>query len=154
VIDVAPADIEEVYSLRAALDRLASLTARRNAGDGQLADLDRLVTEMEAALDRDAGGADLVALDMAFHDAVYTAAGNTRLTTAWHAIRSQVHLFQLRRVELALDHYRKRVVAEHRQLAELIRDGDPATLGRAAESHVHSARRGLLADLALPGDDL
>ncbi|WP_055585618.1 GntR family transcriptional regulator [Peterkaempfera griseoplana] len=154
VIDIAPVDIEEVYSLRAALDRLASLTAHRNAGDQQLADLDRLVTDMEAALDRGAGGAELVALDMAFHSAVYTAAGNTRLTTAWHAIRSQVHLFQLRRVELALDHYRKRVVAEHRQLAELIRDGEPATLAQAAESHVHSARRGLLADLPLPEGEL
>jgi DNA-binding GntR family transcriptional regulator len=153
VIEIAPGDIDEVYSLRAALDRLASLTAQRRAGDGQLAELDRLVTDMETALDRGAGGADLVALDMAFHDAVYTAAGNTRLATAWHAIRSQVHLFQLRRVELALDHYRKRVVAEHRQLAELIRDGDPATLARAAESHVHSARRGLLADLTPPADE-
>lgn len=152
VIDITRVDIDEVYSLRAALDRLAALTAHQNAGDHQLADLDRLVTDMESALDRGAGGADLVILDMAFHDAVYAAASNARLTTAWRAIRSQVHLFQLRRVELALDHYRTRVVAEHRQLAELIRDGDPARLARAAESHVHSARRGLLADMTLPMD--
>jgi DNA-binding GntR family transcriptional regulator len=150
VLDITRVDIEEVYSLRAALDRLASLTAHQNAADEQLAALDRLVDDMESALDREAGGADLVVLDMAFHDAVYAAAGNARLTTAWQAIRSQVHLFQVRRVELALDHYRRRVVAEHRQLAELIRDGDPARLARAAESHVHSARRGLLADMALP----
>lgn len=152
VIDVTRVDIEEVYSLRAALDWLAALTAHQNASDDRLADLDRLVTDMESALDRAAGGAELVVLDMAFHDGVYAAAGNARLTTAWQAIRSQVHLFQVRRVGLALDHYRRRVVAEHRQLAELIRDGDPAKLARAAESHVHSARRGLLADLGLPTD--
>ena len=147
VVDVTPADIEEVYALRAALDRLASVTAHQNAGDRQLADLDRLVADLQSAVDSDAGGAVLVRLDLAFHDAVYAAARNSRLTTAWTAIRSQVHLFQLRRVELALDHYRTRVGAEHRQLAELIRDGDPAKLAQAAESHVHSARRGLLADL-------
>ncbi|MCL2543890.1 MAG: GntR family transcriptional regulator [Nocardioidaceae bacterium] len=152
VLDITRDDIQEVYSLRAALDRLASVTAHDRADDDRLAELDRLVAEMETALDREADRAELVALDMAFHDAVYAAAGNARLTTAWHAIRSQVHLFQLRRVELALDHYRKRVVKEHRQLARLIRSGDPGRLADVAERHVHSARRGLLADRSIPAE--
>ncbi|MEU4409156.1 GntR family transcriptional regulator [Streptosporangium sp. NPDC023963] len=145
VIDVTPADVEEVYALRAVLDRLAATTARDRAAPEQLAGLDDLVTEMESSLD--AAGARLVALDMAFHDAVYAAAGNGRLLEAWRRLRSQVHLFQLRRVSVGSGHYRGRVVAEHRQLALLIRSGDPETLARVAEDHVHSARRALLADL-------
>ncbi len=148
VIEVTAEDVQEVYSLRAALDRLAVATARRNATSQHLTELDRLVAEMAA---ESAGAADarrLVALDLAFHDQIYAAAGNGRLITAWQAIRSQLHLFQLRRVDAGYDHYRARVVDEHRELAVLLRSGDRRTLGRRAEEHVDSARRSLLADLS------
>jgi DNA-binding GntR family transcriptional regulator len=39
------------------------------------------------------------------------------------------------------------VVDEHRELAALLRSGDPGTLARLAEEHVDSARRSLLAGL-------
>src|SRR5262245_49459418 len=68
VIDITRADVEEVYTLRAALDQLACVTAHERSDDQQFAALDQLVTDMESALDRGAGGADLVRLDLAFHD--------------------------------------------------------------------------------------
>ncbi|KES04901.1 GntR family transcriptional regulator [Streptomyces toyocaensis] len=148
VIDVTAKDVEEVYTLRAALDRLAATTARRTASPENLSRLDQTVADMAAEI---AGAADarrLVALDIAFHDQIYTAAGNDRLTTAWRTIRSQLHLFQLRRADAGYDHYRARVVDEHRELAALLRSGDPNTLARLAEEHVDSARRSLLAGLA------
>nr|WP_221381530.1 GntR family transcriptional regulator [Actinoplanes polyasparticus] len=147
VVDVTAADVGEVYTLRAALDRLAATTAHHAATSQQLAGLDALVTEMAAAVAAGVTGAQLVALDMAFHEAVYAAAGNTRLHEAWRALRSQVHLFQLRRVTVGAAHYRDRVITEHRELAELIREGDQETLAAVAEEHVHAARRALLADL-------
>jgi DNA-binding GntR family transcriptional regulator len=147
VIDVTAEDVAEVYALRAALDRLATTTARRNASAADLAELDRLVDAMEAETHTTADKRRLVSLDIAFHDQVYAAAGNRRLTAAWHAIRSQIHLFQLRRVESGYDHYRARVVDEHRELAALLRGGDEQSLARCAEEHVDSACRTLLADL-------
>ncbi|MEU2050184.1 GntR family transcriptional regulator [Streptomyces albidoflavus] len=140
-------DAQEVYALRAALDRLAATTARRAATAEQLSALDRLVAEMTAEIAQDGDAPRLVALDIAFHDQIYAAAGNGRLTSAWEAIRSQVHLFQLRRVDVAYDHYRARVVDEHRELAALLRSGDIRTLTRRAEEHVESARRSLLTGL-------
>ncbi|MEU6174702.1 GntR family transcriptional regulator [Streptantibioticus parmotrematis] len=150
VIEVTAEDVQEVYALRAALDRLAATTARRAVTPEHLAELDRLVDGMATEA---AGAADarrLVALDLAFHDQIYAAAGNGRLVAAWQAIRSQLHLFQLRRVESGYDHYRARVVGEHRELAGLLRSGDRRTLARRAEEHVDSARRSLLADLPPP----
>lgn len=147
VIEVTAEDVQEVYALRAALDRLAATTAQRAASAEHLSELDRLVAEMTAEI-ADGGDAHrLVALDIAFHDQIYLAAGNGRLITAWEAIRSQLHLFQLRRVDAAYDHYRARVVGEHRELAALLRSGDSRTLARRAEEHVDSARRSLLAGL-------
>ncbi|WP_336158556.1 GntR family transcriptional regulator [Amycolatopsis sp. VC5-11] len=147
VVDVTPEDVTEVYSVRAALDRLAAVTARANATETDLAALDALVADLAKAVRIKAPGPQLLALDIAFHDRVYAAAGNGRLTEAWHAVRSQVFLFQLQRVSLGHDHYRARVVAEHRELAELIRNGDRERLAQVAEAHVHSAQESLLAGL-------
>ncbi|CAL9388438.1 GntR family transcriptional regulator [Streptomyces sp. DH-12] len=148
VIRVTAEDAQEVYALRAALDRLAATTARRAATAEQLSALDRLVAGMTSEITKGGDAPRLVALDIAFHDQIYAAAGNGRLTSAWEAIRSQVHLFQLRRVDVAYDHYRARVVDEHRELAALLRSGDIRTLARRAEEHVESARRSLLAGLS------
>ena len=146
VIDVTSRDVEEVYTVRAALDRLAALTARTTASSDQLATLDEIVATMAAEIDR--GGPHLLALDIAFHDAVYAASGNGRLLQAWQAVRSQVYLFQLRRIAVSQQEYLAHVVGEHLELAELIRGNEPEKLARIAEEHVHSARRSLLAHLA------
>ncbi|GAA3559940.1 GntR family transcriptional regulator [Amycolatopsis ultiminotia] len=147
VVDVTAADVAEVYSVRAALDRLAAVTARSHATADELDGLDALVTELATAVREQADGPRLLALDIAFHDRVYAAAGNGRLLDAWHSVRSQVFLFQLQRISSAHRHYRGRVVAEHRELATLIRAGDPDRLARIAEEHVHTARRSLLTEL-------
>ncbi|GAB7188424.1 hypothetical protein ATKI12_8255 [Kitasatospora sp. Ki12] len=151
VVAATAADVEEVYRVRAALDRLAAVTALRRATPRDLDELDRLVDEMAAELAAGAGVPRLLALDMAFHDRIYRAAGNGRLTAAWQAVRSQVFLFQLQRVSLARGQYRALVVAEHRELARLLRaGGDEHHLDRLAAEHVDTARRSLLALLPDP----
>ncbi|MFS8198210.1 GntR family transcriptional regulator [Streptomyces sp. CWNU-52B] len=148
VIDVTREDVEEVYTLRAALDRLAATSAYAAVDGGRPAELDALVGEMSAEVAGAADGPRLLALDIAFHDRIYAIAGNRRLSEAWHAVRSQVRLFQLRRIALGHEHYSARVVDEHRELARLLSTGDVETLARRAEEHVDAARRGLLEHLA------
>ncbi|AHH99202.1 GntR family transcriptional regulator [Kutzneria viridogrisea] len=147
VIEVTAEDVEEVYGLRAALDRLASTTARANASTHELGELDALVDAMSSELAGQSSGPQLLALDIAFHDKIYDIAGNRRLTSAWHAVRSQLYLFQLRRVALGYEHYSARVVDEHRELVALLRSGPREVLAQRAEEHVDSARRSLLAHL-------
>ncbi|MFJ2609332.1 GntR family transcriptional regulator [Streptomyces sp. NPDC091279] len=149
VIDVTRQDVEEVYTLRAALDRLAATTAHAVADAGQLAALDGLVEEMAAEVAGAADGPRLLALDIAFHDRIYDIAGNRRLNSAWRAVRSPTYLFQLRRITVGHAHYSARVVAEHRELARLLASADQETLAAYAEEHVDAARRGLLKHLAL-----
>ncbi|MEV7027443.1 GntR family transcriptional regulator [Kitasatospora sp. NPDC093558] len=153
VVEATAADVEEVYRVRAALDRLAAVTAMQRATPRQLDELDRLVDEMAAELAAGAGVPRLLALDMAFHDRIYDAAGNRRLTEAWQAVRSQVFLFQLQRVTLARGRYRALVADEHRELARLLRAGAAEdVLDRLAAEHVDVARRSLLALLPEAAD--
>ncbi|MYV99941.1 GntR family transcriptional regulator [Streptomyces sp. SID3343] len=147
VIEVTAQDVEEVYALRAALDRLAATSAQQNATADQLDGLDALVDAMAEKISGEASGAGLLAIDIAFHDRIYDTANNRRLSQAWHAVRSQTYLFQLRRIALGYEHYRDRVVEEHRELAMLLRSGDREALVQRAEEHVDSARCSLLASL-------
>ncbi|MFI6042460.1 GntR family transcriptional regulator [Nocardia sp. NPDC051321] len=147
VIEVTAADVEEVYAIRGALDRLAAITAQATASPQQLTPLDELVEAMAAEIAGEASPTRLLALDIAFHDRIYDAAGNQRLSQAWLTVRSQVYLFQMHRIATGYERYRDRVIDEHRQLAELLRANDRETLARCAEEHVDSARRYLLAHL-------
>jgi DNA-binding GntR family transcriptional regulator len=148
VVDLTVTDIDEVYSVRAALERLASCAAAEHAGPEVHDRLDRIDEAMAAELDARAEGPKLLALDIEFHDEIYAAAGNRRLLHAWQALRSQVYLFQLARIRLGDEDYRSRLVAEHWQLAELVRARDLTTVAKVAEDHVHSARRAIAARLA------
>jgi DNA-binding GntR family transcriptional regulator len=148
VIDLTVTDIEELYSVRAALERLATCTAAEHATAGELDGLEALVDAMAAGIAAASDGPHLLALDIEFHDQIYAAARNRRLLDAWQAVRSQVYLFQLSRIRLGDEDYRSRLVAEHRELADLLRGRDVEKLAPVAEDHVHSARRTLVARLS------
>lgn len=144
VIPITHPDAEELYQLRAGLDRIAASLARKRTADEKIP-----VTQALAALRAAAptsSARDLLALDLAFHDAIYHVAGNGRLQRAWAAIRTQVQLFQVRRLAVDTDDtYSGRIVAEHEQIHNLLHDGDRATLEDVCEEHVMSALRILLA---------
>ncbi|MYR35220.1 FCD domain-containing protein [Nocardiopsis alba] len=144
VIELSPSDVNEVYTVRAALERLATISAAARMNAARLADLESLVQAMGRALEGDADGSTLLALDMAFHDRIYETAANGRLTDAWHGVRSQVRLFQLIRIERDQVDYRDRLVPEHHDLLRLMSRGPSEELARAAEEHVDSARRTLV----------
>lgn len=127
---LAPKDVDELYTLREALDVLAMRIAAGKPTDR----LDEVVDEMRHATT----DVELVALDVKFHDAVYEAAGHRRLTEAWRAIRSQVQLFLLARVTADAT-YRDIVASEHAELAKILRAGDPDVAGRAAEEHLRGS---------------
>lgn len=146
VIGLTETDVEEVYAVRAALDRLAAVTAATRATAEQLDELDGLVAKMAEETDAER----VLALDLEFHELIYQAAANRRLLEAWRAVRWQVHLFQSHRIRLGRDRYRARAWSEHKELATLIRAGNTARLAEVAEEHVHSARRALIEKLSGP----
>ena len=91
---------------------------------------------------------ELLEADIAFHDAVYDAAANGRLSEAWQAIRSQVLHFQGVRVRLsAAGGYGAMLADEHRELVRVFRTGRPAAIAKAASAHAASAREALVAAL-------
>ncbi|MCP2255397.1 DNA-binding transcriptional regulator, GntR family [Prauserella aidingensis] len=118
VVELTPDDVVELDSLRGALEGLAVRLVADRADEHGLAEIDTAAEAMGRAADAHA----MVRADIAFHDAVYRAAGHQRLREAWDAIRSQAHLFLLTRVGLDADV--THLPAEHRELAAALRAGD------------------------------
>ncbi|MCW6007794.1 GntR family transcriptional regulator [Micromonospora sp. CPCC 205371] len=113
-------DVAELDSLRGALEHLAVQQVVAGASDHDIAAIERAAERMARAEDEH----DMVRRDIAFHDAVYAAAGHRRLEEAWQAIRSQVHLFLLTRIGLDTRDYLSHVAGEHRDLVAALRARD------------------------------
>lgn len=152
VVTATRARAQDLYRLRAGLDRVAVVAAAAVATEADLAaPLARLAEVASSGASRD----ELVTADLAFHDAVYRVAGNEPLTAAWEAIRSQVRLYQLLRSSEQTQGYAESLHREHADYARLVLGGDAAAAATCAEEHVGSALAALLRRLptADPADD-
>lgn len=113
-------------------------------GSATEADLAPALDDLAAVAASGASRSELVAADLAFHDAVYRAAGNEPLTAAWEAIRSQVRLYQLLRTSGPDSGYAEGLHREHAEYARLVLGGDPDAAARYAEQHVETALAALV----------
>jgi DNA-binding GntR family transcriptional regulator len=117
VTTLSPQDVSELDSLRGALEQLAVQQVISHASDDDIAAIEKTARQMDRAEDEH----EMVRCDIAFHDAVYAATGHLRLQEAWHAIRSQVHLFLLTRIGISSDGYLACIPDEHRELVAALR---------------------------------
>lgn len=77
------ADIEDIYNIRAFIDEYAARRAAARITEEQLARMEALLREMDAAADIHA----FVEKDMAFHALVVDAAGSPALKRMWESLR-------------------------------------------------------------------
>ena len=128
------ADIQEILTLRAALQ---SLAARHAAERATPDDFRRL----ETLLERTAETVDLTefsALDTGFHDEIVAIARHSRLTRAWSDLRAQMELWltRLHRKRESQKHdVRDATFRSHREFVEVLARKTPAEAGRWMESH-------------------
>ncbi|MFD6996194.1 GntR family transcriptional regulator [Streptomyces mirabilis] len=142
VTTLSPADVAELDSLRGALEELAVAQVIARASDEDIAGIEKTAGLMERAADEH----EMVRCDIAFHDAVFAAAGHQRLREAWEAIRCQVHLFLLTRIGHSTEGYLAHIPEEHRGLVAALRARDAGT---ALE--LFAAHRRLAVDVVTEG---
>lgn len=141
VSDISPADVENVYVVRSALEGLAARLVTDHITSEEI----ERVRGLEAAHAQQATGGDVRALMQAndqFHDAIYGAARNPCLLDMIRQLRRQIYAVRFSAwVEPARI---ARSVAEHRQMVEALsrRDGDG--LARLTEEHLRVAKESYL----------
>lgn len=130
-------DVEEVHTLRSAIEALAGERAVTRLTPDHLAELDRVLEQM-----KDTSGSvqpeEAVALDLAFHDVIYDAADHARLHRVWTSIRSQVAFFLITR-NINFPDFPTVGYPEHKELRDILASGDVEAARAAVADHMRGA---------------
>ena len=131
---VTPQRIDELVEVRVALETTAALGAMRQGRNGaaQLAELERIVQEMETMAARnDVFG--FATADTSFHRSFCGFAGNGVLSDMWEMLARQMTIiFGLS----ALGKPMAAIVDEHRTLIRVFGSGDAADMAHAISEHI------------------
>lgn len=138
VAELSRGDLEEVFSLRLAIEPVSCAWAARNAQPGELGELaevidsySRLTTKITP---REAAEADL-----AFHDIVYRAAAHRRLLGLWEDLRPQVYVFLLARSYVHAREFREIMIRNHAAILTVLEEKDEERAREVAAEHVRTS---------------
>jgi DNA-binding GntR family transcriptional regulator len=136
VVQLGPEDVADVYVARRAVEREAVTTLHRSRDPAALAALDAIVVAMAdaaAAGDRTRLGE----MDLHFHEALVASSGSPRLVRMFSTLAAETRLC-LAAVAAAYPEAQA-IVAEHRELVELIANGRRLQLLAALDVHFDTA---------------
>jgi GntR family transcriptional repressor for pyruvate dehydrogenase complex len=134
----------EITEVRRLLEPIATAVAATRISPEQLADVDRHLAAMRAAVDDPEL---LIHHDAAFHHAVIAATGNQTLTILLAGIAGQTVRARVWR-GLVEDNSASRTVAEHEAIYVALAAGDAPMANAAALTHIGNTERWLRAHLA------
>jgi DNA-binding GntR family transcriptional regulator len=138
VARLSRADVEEVYSLRLALERLAMRQAVQHATEEDFAAMEGVLDAFRAAFARGPTEQVIADLDVRFHDLIYRAAHHQRLYDCWANLRAQIYIFLLSR-NVANPDFRVVTVRSHQDLLDVLRARDEARAVQEIEAHLLGA---------------
>jgi len=131
-------DVDEVYSLRLALEKLALRLAIQNASASDLGEMQATINTMASYLERGLTEQEGTELDVRFHDILYRSANHKRLYDCWENLRPQIHIFLLSRAAANPD-FRQYAVEGHQAILDAIRDKDEVRAIAILEDHIQGA---------------
>jgi DNA-binding GntR family transcriptional regulator len=129
-------DVEEVYTLRAAIERLAAERACIRMGEAEFAEMDSVLEQMKSA--KVAAPEEAVRLDLQFHDIIYAACAHHRVQRVWSSIRSQVSFF-LHARNVDFPDFPSIGYPEHFKLRTALSLADPGIARHAVDAHLSGA---------------
>jgi DNA-binding GntR family transcriptional regulator len=132
VMPLDPDFIRQVYELRAALDAPAAIAAADKATPADRVAGERIIRAGRAAV-ADGDLAAMASADFAFHDFIYTLAGNTLIASTarnnWHHVRRSIMLLAKAPTKLGP------FWDEHEAILGAVVTGDSAAAGALARHH-------------------
>jgi DNA-binding GntR family transcriptional regulator len=145
VRDLSAADVRDVYTARAAVERAAGLLLIAGDRAAAVLRLNVALARMESAAGDPHALADA---DHAFHAELVAASGSPRLRrmAASLLVETRMCLAALQQTAPPAPE----LIAEHRELCAAVRDGDPVRLSAVLEAHMADAVERILAPEAVP----
>jgi DNA-binding GntR family transcriptional regulator len=136
VVSMTDSDIDEIYSLRRALELFALDLLLAKKDPSACAALDPIMKDMRSAAKRSDRAA-VVQANVDFHTALVEAAGHGRLTDAYRSLMLQMQLCMAANVlsEARTKGDLSKGCDRHAELLESLRSGDPERIRREFEEH-------------------
>ncbi len=133
-------DLEEIYSLRLALETMAARLACSQMPED-------VVVRMEGNIERTRAARqllDLTLLDVEFHDLIVQASTHQRLLAAWSGLRHQIEVWLARmqsRLVAPVEKTREATVSHHRGILKALRAGKKDRAVTVVREHIEGWRR-------------
>jgi DNA-binding GntR family transcriptional regulator len=137
-------DLDEVYTLRVAIETLATRRAAQFATTAHLAELQTVVDTMAEFAERGITEQEAAELDIRFHDLIYAASNHRRLVQTWETLRPQIHILLLNR-NVAHEDFREYLVKGHQWILDAIARGDGDGAVETIEDHLRGSYSRVLA---------
>ena len=145
-------DLDEVYSLRVAIETFAISEAIRKGEASQFAEMQAIVDAMSAAVGHGISAQEAARLDIQFHDILYQAAKHKRLYETWSTLKPQIHIFLLSR-NVANPDFRELIIAGHQEILDAIRNGDEARALSLIREHLRQAYERIVTSYTPPSKE-
>lgn len=145
VRQIGPAEMAEVYDVRAALDHMAGHTLAARITPQQLAALKQLIRRMDQMAKR-ARIAEYYPLNLQFHRLIIEYAGNKRLAGIYQALVKELHL--CRRAGLVQGGGLHISNEEHKEIVAALEARDSARSAALMQDHVLKGKKRALAAMA------
>jgi DNA-binding GntR family transcriptional regulator len=141
VADLTLKDIEDVFEIRIALEGLAAELCAERMTEEEIERMERLLAEKAEAIN--IGSMDkLIEVDTDFHETLYKASRNERLSNIISNLREQIQRY--RTTSLAYPGRMKSSLLEHRAIVEALHARDANLAKQLAEEHIENAEHTLL----------
>ncbi len=141
VADLSFKDIADVFEIRSALEGLAASLAAERITDEELEEMERcLVEKAEAILENNMDK--LVLVDTKFHETIYKASRNERLTNIINNLREQIQRY--RATTLAYPGRMQESLDEHRAIVEALQARDVHLARQLAGEHIENAENSMI----------
>lgn len=134
-------DLADVFEIRAALEGLAASLAAQRITDKELDELERVLMQMTECV----GSDDLetmIDLDTKFHETLFIASRNRRLSQMMNHLMDQIHNFRCRSLSSA--GRAKTALLEHRKIVEAIGEHSAKDAYNMAIRHIESAENSIM----------
>jgi GntR family transcriptional regulator of gluconate operon len=140
---VRASDVEEVYTLREAVEVLAVRRALELQPGSVLQALSVRLSEIEQAISSDAPASRLVEADIDFHDVFYSFAAHQRLQAVWRSINDPLRIM-MRMSSMQNDPEWRRDKGGHAAIVDTAAKGDVEGCVEATRSHLAEAKARVL----------
>lgn len=148
VADLSIKDVVDVFEIRAALEGLAAgLAAERITGE-ELEEMERQLVEKGEAIAQN-NFTRLVEVDTKFHETMYKASRNERLSSIISNLREQIQRF--RSTSLSYPGRMRESLDEHRGILEAIESRDVTLARQLAQEHIENAENAFIESIKKDG---